>query len=69
MVRIIDKDGTCAEEEDNILEFALRAMERSTDEFISSCLDEQGKIKAPDRRAIMRIRGMLPKWCKNTLIK
>ena len=52
-----------------VLDIAIRNLTKELDKFISSCIDEKGSIKTPSKRDFMRIRGTLPNWCVNTLIK
>ena len=53
-----------------ILKTIVKTLTINYDEFISSCIDEDSKeIKAPSKKDIIMARSILPKWCKNTLIK
>jgi len=56
-------------EKDIILEIAIKKLSVAFDEFVGSCLDENGKPKAPDYRAIMKARGYLPTYCEHALSK
>lgn len=47
----------------------IRALSLELDSFVGACLDERGDPKAPDRKALMRARAALPKYCRHTLIK
>ena len=52
-----------------IIEIALKLLSKSLDELVSACMDESGSPKAPTKQELMRARGMLPLYCKNTLNK
>ncbi len=49
-----------------ILKLALRSLSLAFDHFISETLDENGKPKIPDIRAISKARGYLPEYCVNS---
>jgi hypothetical protein len=40
-------------------------MSTAFDNFVSACLDEKGKPKAPDYKSLMRAKGYLPPYCVN----
>lgn len=44
-----------------ILELSLKHLTDAFDRFLVSCMDEQGKPKAPQYKDLMRARGYLPK--------
>jgi hypothetical protein len=48
-----------------VIEMALKVITRAMDELVGACLDESGKPKAPDMRALMKARGYLPPKCAN----
>ena len=48
---------------------AVRVMTKALDELTSACTDETGAAKAPDKKALMKARAMLPSWCANSLTK
>lgn len=52
-----------------ILEIAIRVLSTHFDEFITSCMDEHGKPKAPMHKDLAKARGYLPAHCKNAYIK
>jgi hypothetical protein len=52
-----------------VLQAALVVTDRALDEFIGSCMDENEKPKAPDMRALMKARAMLPPSRKHSLKK
>lgn len=52
-----------------ILELTIKKLSEAFDEFVGSCLDENGKPKAPDYRAIMKARGCLPPYFEHALSK
>ena len=56
-------------ERDEILLTALKIMGGKFDEFITSCMGEDGNPKAPSYKALMKARGYLPPYCKNALKK
>lgn len=55
--------------DDSILHTALRLMSLEFDRFINECITEDGKPKIPSYKAVMRARGYLPPYCKNSLSK
>lgn len=46
-----------------------RVMTKALDELASACMEESGAPKAPDKKALMKARAMLPSWCANSLTK
>ena len=54
---------------DKVLESALKVLTQALNDLCAECFDEQGKPKAPDRRALMKARGMLPPSYSQTLVK
>ena len=48
---------------------AVRVMTKALDELTSACTDEAGAPKAPDKKALMKARAMLPAWCENSMTK
>ena len=54
---------------EEILKIAIRKLSESFDEFIGSCINEEGKPKEPSYKSIMKARGFLPPYCKNALSK
>jgi len=52
-----------------ILEIALQKISSAMDELINDCLDESGKPKSPSMQVLMRSRGLLPPYCKQSLSK
>ena len=52
-----------------VLELSLNKLTDSIDEYLSECIDENGNMQIPHKKALMKIRACLPKTCKNTLIK
>lgn len=52
-----------------ILELSLKKLSLAFDEFISECLTEDGKPKEPTIQAIMKSKGYLPSYCKNSYKK
>lgn len=56
-------------ENDIVLEMAIKKLSKAFDEFIGSCLDADGKPKAPDYKAMMKARGYLPPYCSHALAR
>lgn len=56
-------------EKDIVLELAIKNLSMAFDEFVAACMDENGKPKAPDYRAMMKARGYLPPYCECALSK
>ena len=56
-------------EKNIVLEIAIKKLSEAFDAFVGSCLDENGKTKTPDYRAIMMARGYLPPYCAHALSK
>lgn len=52
-----------------LVKIALRKLSEEFDRFISECLNEGETIKQPSKQAIMRARGCLPPYCKNSFKK
>ena len=50
-----------------VLEIALKVLSTRFDEFVSACLDAEGKPAAPARKDVMRARACLPPYCKYAL--
>lgn len=44
-------------------------MTKALDELASACTGETGAAKAPDKKALMKARAMLPSWCASSLTK
>ena len=49
-----------------ILEAAVKRLSIELDRLIAGCIDEQGLLKQPTMQDVMRARGVLPKYCKNS---
>ena len=47
----------------------IQVMTKALDELASACTDKTGAAKAPDKKALMKARAMLPAWCANSLTK
>lgn len=54
-------------EDPRILEVSLKVMSLALDNLVAACLDENGKPKAPDRKALMQAQAKLPAYCSHTL--
>jgi len=52
-----------------VLRTAIDLLNESLDAFIGACVDENGNPKAPDKRALMDARKMLPAQYRHTMIK
>lgn len=52
-----------------VLTLSLKSLSKALDSFVSSCLNEEGKPKAPDYRAIMQAKACLPPYCDNAFQK
>lgn len=46
---------------------AVRVMTKALDDLVSACMNGDGTLRPPDRASLMRARGLLPAYCKNTL--
>lgn len=57
------------EPDKQIIEIALQVMSTELDSLIAACMDESGNPKAPDRKALMRARSMLPPRFERALKK
>lgn len=53
----------------HILKLSIIKLSEAFDEFVSECLDEDGKPQQPDHRALAKARGYLPPYCKNAYEK
>lgn len=51
----------------NILKIALRKVTEALDDLAGHCLGPDGEPQRPPHKALMRARGCLPPWCKNSL--
>lgn len=58
-----------AETDNKILESVVSVTNTALNDLCAECIDEQGKPKAPDRRALMKARGILPSSYSQTLVK
>ncbi|WEE79455.1 hypothetical protein LZ683_08880 [Comamonas testosteroni] len=47
----------------------IKAMTMALDELTAACIDESGAPKAPDKKALMKARAMLPSWCSTSLTR
>ena len=65
---VVLKQGADGEAHDVVLA-TVRVMTKALDELASACTDETGAVKAPDKKALMKARAMLPSWCANSLTK
>lgn len=45
---------------DVILSIAIKCLTKEFDEFISCCIDEHGKPKAPNMGELMKAKGSIP---------
>jgi hypothetical protein len=52
-----------------ILLLAVGKMTQELDRLVGACMDEAGRPRAPDRRALMRARSLLPEQCTHTLVR
>lgn len=52
-----------------VYEQIIKNLTKTLDNFVGQCLNEDGTIKAPTKQNIYYVRGCLPIWCKNTLVK
>jgi len=50
--------------DDGIDRMALRALSAAFDEFVAACVDENGKPRAPNQKALAKARGYLPPRAK-----
>ena len=50
-----------------VLEAAVQVVSKALNDLVSACMDEEGKPKAPDRKALMKARAMLPPRCDKAL--
>jgi hypothetical protein len=51
-----------------VANLCIAQVTKTLDDFVGECM-EDGKPKAPSMKALMKTRGYLPNWCKNTLVK
>jgi hypothetical protein len=63
------EDGMKKENDVAVLELSIKKLSEAFDEFIGSCVDPDGKPKAPDKKELMRAKACLPKYCANALNK
>jgi hypothetical protein len=54
---------------EEILKIVVKKAHEVLDEFISECIGEDGKPKAPSYKSLMKVRGYLPESYKNSIIK
>lgn len=47
----------------------VNVLTKALDDLCAACMDEQGNPKAPDRRALMKARAILPAGYSTSLIK
>ncbi len=58
-----------ANAEIQVLELALKSVSTRLNDFVSSCIDEQGNPKAPTQKDIMQARASLPPYCAQAFKK
>jgi len=67
LYREIDFSGKVKKTNDvEILELSLREMTLALDALITECSGNDGASVAPDKKSLMRYRGLLPAYCKNS---
>lgn len=49
-----------------VLEISIQELSEAFDNFVGSCLNDDGTSKAPAKGAVMQARGCLPPACKHT---
>lgn len=54
---------------DKVLGIAIKKLSEAFDEFIGTCVDVDGKPKAPDQKSLMKAKSVLPPYCENALSK
>ena len=47
----------------------MRTLTIALDQLAAACMDESDAPKAPDKKALMKARSMLPAWCVSSLTK
>ena len=52
-----------------VLEAALNVVSDALNDLVEACHGYDGKLKAPDKKELMRARSMLPPRCSYTLTK
>ena len=52
-----------------VLEAALNVVSDALNDLVEACHGHDGKLKAPDKKELMRARSMLPPRCSYTLTK
>lgn len=52
-----------------VTKVALDVVTDEFDAFVAACVGQDGQPKAPDKKALMRARSMLPPRCQMTLTK
>ena len=66
---MILRDQTEKDVDITVLKLSVKKLSEQFDTFIGECIDQDNKPKAPTYKSLMRARGYLPSYCKNTLNK
>ena len=69
MAKPCDLGVAMSSDDVKVLEAAVAVLSRGLDALVGSCLDSEGKPKAPDRGALMRASALLPPYCTHALKK
>ena len=62
---VLEEREACAQ----VLEAALKVVSDALNDLVEACHGHDGKLKAPDKKELMRARSMLPPRCSYTLTK
>ena len=62
---VLEEREACAQ----VLEAALNVVSDALNDLVEACHGHDGKLKAPDKKELMRARSMLPPRCSYTLTK
>ena len=62
---VLEEREACAQ----VLGAALKVVSDALNDLVEACHGHDGKLKAPDKKELMRARSMLPPRCSYTLTK
>jgi hypothetical protein len=54
-------------EDTKVLLASIDVLSQHLDDLVGACIDDDGKPRTPDRRAVIRARSMLPSRFKHSL--
>ena len=52
-----------------VLESAVRLLSITLDALVAECLAKDGTPQAPSKKTLMKVRGVLPKYCTTSFNK